>query len=31
VAAVVSAPGKRGYTVDRETVNIRGVILIGFR
>jgi hypothetical protein len=31
VAAVVSAPGKRGYTVDRETVMIRGVILIGFR
>ena len=31
VAAVVSSPGKRGYTVDRETVNIRGVILIGFR
>ena len=31
VAAVVSSPGSKGYTVDRETVNIRGVILIGFR
>jgi hypothetical protein len=31
VAAVVSSPGKRGYTVDRETVNIRGVIRVGFR
>jgi hypothetical protein len=31
VAAVVSSPGSRGYMVDHETVNIRGVILIGFR
>jgi hypothetical protein len=31
VAAVVSSPGQRGFTVDHETVNIRGVILIGFR
>jgi len=31
VDATVTLPGVRGYTVDRETVNIRGVILIGFR
>jgi hypothetical protein len=31
VTTTVSSPGARGYIVDRETVNIRGVILIGFR
>jgi hypothetical protein len=31
IAAVVHSPGVRGHTVDRETVNIRGVIRIGFR
>lgn len=31
VVCVVSSPATRGYTVDRETVIIRGVIRVGFR
>ena len=31
VCAVVNSPSVRGHIVDRETVNIRGVIRVGFR
>jgi hypothetical protein len=31
VCAVVNSPSVRGYIVDHETVNIRGVIRVGFR
>jgi len=31
VCSVVNSPGVRGHTVDHETVNIRGVIRVGFR